>query len=304
MNQRIDEDITFRKLEIFLSFMETGSLARAAEHLGVSPVSVHRALHSLEAGTRCSLFRLEGRNLQPTEAAQTLAEAAREVLRTMADGIRLTREVAGYAADTIRIGSLFSLTSGTVPTLIIGLQKRRPDLQAELILGSNTDLLRKLRDGVVDAAIMGIPAEAGDIETQVLFEDDIYFAAPACSAYADQVEIDLTRCSGQEFVSLSEGFITYTGFVEAFRLAGFEPKVVMTTGDIFSLMNLVGGGIGCTLLPGRVRGVLPPTVRLIPLTQGSRMRQKIGACFLRARERDPNLLALLAVCRGTTVRTG
>ena len=47
---RIDEDITFRKLEILLAFMETGNLARAAERLDISTVSVHRALHSLEAG--------------------------------------------------------------------------------------------------------------------------------------------------------------------------------------------------------------------------------------------------------------
>ena len=31
----------------------------------ISTVSVHRALHSLETGTRCALFRLEGRNLHP-----------------------------------------------------------------------------------------------------------------------------------------------------------------------------------------------------------------------------------------------
>jgi LysR family malonate utilization transcriptional regulator len=78
----------------------------------------------------------------------------------------------------------------------------------------------------------------------------------------------------------------------------------MTTGDIFSLMNLVGGGIGCTLLPGRVRGVLPSNVLLIPLQAKYLMRQKIAACFLRTRERDPTLLALLAVCRspGTRLR--
>ena len=58
---------------------------------------------------RCS--GTKGRNLKPTEAAQTLAEVAREVLRTMAEGIRATREVAGYSADRIRIGSLYSLTS-------------------------------------------------------------------------------------------------------------------------------------------------------------------------------------------------
>ena len=144
MLHRIDEEITFRKLEILLTFMESGSLGRTAERLGISAVSVHRALHSLETGTRCSLFRLEGRNLQPTDAAHALADVAREVLQVMDRGIRATREIAGYAADRIRIGSLYSLTSGTVPALIMGLRLRKPDIQTELVLGSNNDLLRKL----------------------------------------------------------------------------------------------------------------------------------------------------------------
>src|SRR4051794_10219925 len=190
MLPRIDEEITFRKLEILLAFLESGNLARAAERFGISAVSVHRALHSLETSTRCALFRLEGRNLQPTEAAQVLAEAAREVLRSMADGISATRNVAGYAADRIRIGSLSSLTSGTVPALIMGLKLRKPELQTELVLGSNSDLLRKLRDGVVDASLMGQPEDAADVESQVLFEDDIFFAAPAGSRHDGQSEID------------------------------------------------------------------------------------------------------------------
>lgn len=304
MPPRIDEEITFRKLEILLVFMESGSLARAAERLDVSAVSVHRALHSLETGTRCALFRLEGRNLQPNDAARALAEVARDVLRTMAEGIRSTRGMAGYAADRIRIGSLYSLTSGTVPALIMGLKLRKPELQTELVLGSNSDLLRKLRDGVVDASVMGLPEDCADVESQVLFEDDVFFAAPVGSPHGNQPEIDLGDCADERFVSLREGFVTFSGFVEAFRIAGFSPHVVMTTGDIFSLINLVSGGIGCTLLPGRVRSVLPSNVQLIPLQAKYRMRQKIAVCFLRVRERDPNLLALLAIGRAHTAKLG
>ena len=40
---RVDEEITFRKLEILLAFMETGNLARAAEKLEISAVSAPRA---------------------------------------------------------------------------------------------------------------------------------------------------------------------------------------------------------------------------------------------------------------------
>lgn len=297
MPAHIDDEITFRKLEILLAFMEAGSLGRTAEKLGISPVSVHRALHSLEAGVRCTLFRQEGRNLLPNDAAQALADVAREVLHAMAEGIRSTRELAGYAGDRIRIGSLYSLTSGTVPALIMGLKLRKPDIQAELVLGSNADLLAKLRDGAIEAALMGQPEGAADVESQELFEDEIFFAAPATSRYAGLDAIDLGECTEERFVSLTEGFVTYSRFVEAFRVAGFPPQVVMTTGDIFSLMNLVGGGIGCTLLPGRIRPVLPREVVLVPLQPRFLMRQKISLVFLRTRERDPNLLALLAACR-------
>ena len=172
MALRIDEEITFRKLEILLAFMEAGSLARAGEQLGISVVSVHRALHSLETGTPCALFRQEGRNLQPTEAAHALAEVARAVLPTMAAGIQSTRLMGGYAAGLIRIGSLDSLTSGTIPAVIMALKPRKPDPQTELVLGSNSALLQKLRDGVIDAAIMGRPDDAADLVTQHLQDDE------------------------------------------------------------------------------------------------------------------------------------
>ena len=297
MRDRISEEITFRKLEVLLAYMRAGNLARAAELLDVSTVSVHRALHSLEEGVRCQLFRHEGRNLNPTDAAQVLAEVAREVLKLMSDGIQATREAGGYSSDRIRIGSLYSLTIATVPRVLIDLKVRKPELQAELVLGSNVDLILKLKQGEIDAALAAVPDAEPDIETIALFEDDIFFAAPVGSKYANLDAVDLSACADERFVSLGEGFVTYNGFVEAFRVARFTPNVVMKVGDIFSLMNLVSGGVGCTLLPGRVRDAFKDKVQLIPLQPQYLMRQTIGLSFMRTRERDPNLLAIASVCR-------
>ena len=297
MPARISEEITFRKLEFLLAYLQAGNLTRAAELLEVSTVSVHRALHSLEDGARCQLFRHEGRNLVPTDAAQVLAEVARDVLKLMSDGIQATREAGGYSSDRIRIGSLYSLTIATVPRVIIDLKLRKPELQAELVLGSNADLLQKLKQGEIDAALVAVPEAEPEVESIVLFEDDIFFAAPVGSKYAAMEAVDLSTCADERFVSLGDGFVTYTGFVEAFRVAQFSPNVVMNVGDIFSLMNLVSGGVGCTLLPGRVRDVFQDKVQLIPVEPKYLMRQTIGLSFMRTRERDPNLLALASVCR-------
>lgn len=297
MRSRISDEITFRKLEILLAYMDGGNLNAAAGKLDISAVSVHRALHSLEEGTGCRLFELKGRNLVPTEAAEVLAETSREVIALMADGIAATRRAAGYSADSLKIGSLYSLTTSAVPDVIVGIKLRKPELATELVLGSNADLLHKLRQNAIDAALIAVPAPEPDVESIPLFEDDVFFAAPANSRYAQQAEVDLRDCAREKFVSLSEGFVTYQGFQEAFRIAGFEPIVAMRVADIFSLMNLVSAGIGCTLLPGRMRGVFGDKVQLIPLTRDYPVRQTIGLSFLRVRERDPNLLALAAVCR-------
>ncbi len=295
----VDEEITFRKLEILLAFMEAGNLTRAAEKLDISAVSVHRALHSLETGLRCALFRHEGRNLHPTEAAHALAEVARDVLRTMSEGVRATREVAGYSADRIRIGSLYSLTSRTVPQLIMGMKLRKPDLHTELVLGSNAHLLQKLRRWCDRRRAHGHSGRRfrRRVGTAVRRRYPVCRPGRLPLLRAGRDRPYLSSCAGERFVSLSEGFVTYRGFVETFRIAGFTPNVVMKTDDIFSLMNLVSGGVGYTLLPGRVRGVMPQKVQLIPLQPRYLMRQTIALDFLRTRERDPNLLALLSVCR-------
>ena len=297
MRNRISDDITFRKLEVLLAYMEGGNLNAAARLLDISAVSVHRALHSLEDAMSCQLFSLQGRNLIPNEAAQVLAEVSRDVLRLMADGIAATRSAAGYSADHLRIGSLYSLTTGIIPKVLIGIKLRKPELETELLLGSNDELLHKLRQNSVDAALIALPELDADVESIALFEDEVFFAAPANSPYAGLDEVDLRDCAGEKFVCLRDGFVTFSGFQEAFRIAGFAPTIVTRVGDIFSLMNLVGAGIGYTLLPGRVRHAFGDKVQLIPLKHDYRMRQTIGLSFLRVRERDPNLLALAAVCR-------
>jgi LysR family transcriptional regulator, malonate utilization transcriptional regulator len=226
------------------------------------------------------------------------------VLPSKEPGTLETQASATDTAQSIRIGSLYSLTSGTVPSLIMALNVRQPELQAELILGSNVDLVQKLRNGFIDAAVFGLPEGAEDLRSEPLFEDNLYFAAPADSPYALQASVDLASCADEKFVSLQQGFATQSRFADAFAVAGFEPQVVMTTNDIFSLMHLVGGGMGCSLLPGRVRTSLPPTVRLIPLEPRFAIRQTISLSFLRTRERDPNLLALLDASRTLRIAPG
>lgn len=296
---RIDEGITLRKLEVLLRFLEHGQLGQVAESLDQSTVSIHRALHSLEEALRCPLFRREGRTLVPLPAAHVLAEHAARAIDACATGIHKARECAGFGGSRLRVGSLYSLTVRTLPHLLIGLKTRRPELDVELTLSSNRELLNKLRSGELDAIVIAMDDEKDtgtDTITVPVLTDEICFAAPRHSGYATCAEIELKKLGQENFVCLSEDFATHRDFNHAFRLAGFSPRIIMQVGDIFSLTNLVSGGVGYTLLPGRMAD-FNPQVQLIRLAAPYRISQHISLLLPRNRERDPNLLALMAECR-------
>ena len=284
-------EITFRKLSIFMTFMEKGNIARTAETLGLSGVSVHRALHTLEENVRCPLFTHKGRNLIALPSAWTLLEYCQEVMQVMERGLDEARKIAGIGQGRLRVGTLYSLT------LIMGMKLRRPDLEMDLTMGSNETLLHMLDDGLLDAILISISESDIDrntLEVLPLFHDDIFLAAPASATLNTSGPADLRDYKDQKFVSLAEGFATYAGFQEAFHIAGFEPEIVTRVNDIFSMLSLVQAGVGFTLMPGRMKKVYENSVQLLKLAEPYQMQQLIAIVFARNREQDPSLRALAA----------
>ncbi len=297
MKDDINQDITFRKLAVFISFMAKGNIARTAETLGLSGVSVHRALHTLEEGVGCPLFTHKGRNLVPLPAAWTLLEYCQDVMGLMNRGLVETRKVAGVGQGRLRIGTLYSLTLETVPHIIMGMKLRRPELELDLTMGSNQMLLDMLEDDALDAIL--ISTNEGEysgttFDVVPLFHDDIFLAAPASEPLDTSRPADLRDYRARKFVSLAEGFATFAGFKEAFGIAGFQPEVVTRVNDIFSMISLVQAGVGFALIPGRMKKVYEKDVQLLKLAEPYQMRQLISIVYSHSRERDPDLLALAA----------
>jgi LysR family malonate utilization transcriptional regulator len=293
-----NEELTLRKLEIFCSFVRTGSLSKTAEELRLSPVSIHKALHSLESGIGCPLFIKEGRQLKPLPAALYLAEASTDLLADVDRILKKTRAKSGVESEQIRLGSMYSLTANIIPRIIMGTKIRRPDLDIDLYLGSNEDLMKRLSEGSVDAVVIAVPTKdlPDGIQVVPLFEDQLFLASSRVSA-PDSADINLSEYQNEKFLTLQDGFATTSGFYEAFQLAGFKPNVVMKVGDIFSLMNMVSGDLGRSLLPGRVKALMGDAIEFTPLLPKYQVIQKIALMYLQANESNPSILALAAEAR-------
>lgn len=296
----IDPNLTLRKLEIFLTFMKTQNIGQAAQELQMSAVSVHRALHSLEESLRCPLFARKGRNLLATPAAMTLATYASDTVRLLEQAIDATRNVAGFGSGRLKLGTLYSLTANFIPLLITGLKKRRPEIQIDLSMNSNQRLLSDLMDGKLDAILISSPHESFKQDTlQVLplFEDSLYLATSQKAKKAIKPPVHLSDLKNEKFVALSNDFATGQGFTAAFKEAGFKPDVVTYLNDIFSLMNLVQAGVGYSLVPKRLKKVFEKNICFFELGKKYQKSQQISLFFHKNKEKDPDILALVAEAR-------
>lgn len=295
----IDEDLTLRKIQIFLAFMRCGSLSKTATEMQISNVSVHKALHSLENSLRCPLFKNEGRNLIPLKSAYVLQEHAQKIVQDIVTTVNKTREAAGFAAKVLHLGSLYSLTVNTIPNVISRLKLRRGELDIQLLLSSNLDLVKKLKTTELDAIIVALNQTTSDpdFESLAMFEDNIYLAVNKNSQLSTLEEIDLSSLKDETFLTLSKGFATRHDSDIVFEKAGIDPKVFLQVSDIFTLVSMVSTGVGMALLPGRISTIYESSVKLIPLQAPYQIKQEIGLVFLKSKERDPNLLALIAECR-------
>ncbi|WP_343316201.1 LysR family transcriptional regulator [Acinetobacter soli] len=295
----IDDELTLKKIQIFLAFMRCGNLTKTAIEMQISNVSVHKALHSLESALRCPLFKHEGRSLIPLKSAYVLQENAQKLVQDIITTVNKTREAAGFAAKVLHLGSLYSLTVNTIPNVISRLKLRRGELDIQLLLSSNLDLVKKLKSTELDAIIVALNATTDDpdFESLPMFEDKIFLAVNKNSALASKHEVDLASLKDETFLTLSKGFATRSDSDEVFENAGIDPKVFLEVSDIFTLISMVSTGVGLALLPGRISTIHESSVKLIPLKGAKQIKQEIGLVFLKSKERDPNLLALIAECR-------
>ena len=296
---QIDEELTLKKIQIFLAFMRCGNLTKTADEMQISNVSVHKALHSLENSLRCPLFKNEGRSLIPLKSAYVLEEHSKKIIQDIITTVNKTREAAGFASKIFHLGSLYSLTVSTIPSVISGLKLRRGDLDIQLSLSSNIDLIKKLKATELDAIIVALNETTRDQEFESLsmFEDDIYLAVHKDSKYAECDEINLSQLKNETFLTLAKGFATRNDSDYVFEKAGVNPKVFLEVTDIFTLISMVSSGVGFALLPGRISTIYESSVKLIRLEPQYQIKQEIGLVFLKRKERDPSLLAFIAECR-------
>lgn len=240
-----------RHLRYFVAVAQALNFTRAAEKLHTSQPSLSSQIRDLEQCVGVSLLERDKRKVTLTAAGECFLQDALSILDS-ADQAKLRARKAALNNERLTIGFVPSAEVNLLPKVLPMLRLRQPDTHIELASLITTQQEDKLRSGELDVGLMRHPIHGQDIESIELFHEPLVVVLPAGHPLASENCISAQQLHGVDFVTTDPD---YSGELSAVVKAWFEqqnsqPNIVQVATNILVTMNLVGMGLGVTLIPG------------------------------------------------------
>ena len=253
--------MNLRDLQYLVAVAEHRHFGRAAEACFVSQPTLSTQIRKLEQELGVELIERNPRNVLLTGAGERVVERARVMLRE-ADSIRaIARQAVDPESGSIRLGIFPTLGPYLLPHVVPTIHARFPNLELLLVEEKTEVVLQRLRDGQLDVGILALPVHAEQLHEEPLFEEDFVLAVPADHPLAGtEGPVTTGVLAGEHVLLLEEGHCLRDQALSVCRLAGADERHGFRATSLETLRQMVGAGVGLTLLPElSVRPPVPPS---------------------------------------------
>jgi DNA-binding transcriptional LysR family regulator len=245
-----------RLIRYWVAVAEEANITRAAERLHVSQPAMSVAIKQLEGQLGVALLERGGRGVQVTPAGALLAERGRELLAVAGAMVEEVRARDEVAVGRLRIGMAPTARYGVGPAFLAAAADEVPGVMLYPQEDTTGALLRDVRSGRLDLAVLFCATGLGGVASRVLAEERAVVHVRTDHPVAGRSSIAMEELAGETFLvaeSTESGGFT-ARVLEMCRARGFEPA---TRPDPYPDLGLqaVREGLGVVLY---VRGAFPP----------------------------------------------
>ena len=240
---------TLRQLQYALAVAETLSFRRAAERCRVAQPSLSTQIAQLESALGVRLFERDRRRVLVTAAGEALLARARRVIVEADDLAAAARAAGDPLAGALRVGVIPTVSPYLLPRAAPALRAAYPRLAITWVEDKTEELVRRLDAGALDAALLALEAELGEVEHAEIARDPFVLATPrdhplgAHSGPASAAEL-----RGADVLLLDDGHCLRAQALEVCARARAHELEFRAT-SLPTLVQMVAGGAGVTLLP-------------------------------------------------------
>jgi DNA-binding transcriptional LysR family regulator len=294
-----------RHLRYFVAVAEDLHFTRAAKRLGIKQPPLSAQIRQLETEMGSPLFRRFGRGIEMTPAGKLFYEEARRILEQVDHAKQGAQRRARGEVGRMNVG--FAGATYFHPTIIAILREFRarfPNVALSPTQGTSSMLNAQLEAGALDVAfVRTMPSTDAGVSADLLMDEELVVALPTGHRLAGMQSVPLSALAQENFVLCPRKLNVplYDRFISACRRAGFIPIVGSEAPDVVSIVPLVAGGFGVSLVPRSLERVHLPGVVWLPLAgEGLSAPIRIAYRGERGNAAVRNFLAVARKVAGTT----
>ena len=240
-------NVTLKQFRYFEALARIGHFGRAAEASAISQPALSLQIKDLEDSLGAPLFERGARQVRLTAFGEVFAERVRTILSAVDDLDYLARAARSEPLARLRLGVIPTVAPYLLPRLLGDLARHHPGLDVHLRETITPRLVQELGEGRLDAAIVALPVSEPSFEEAALLQEDFVLVRPMADAGKPAPDADALKT--MRLLLLEEGHCFRDQALSFCQMNSSLPREMLEGSTLATLVQMVGAGIGVTLIP-------------------------------------------------------
>lgn len=243
--------MTLTQLNYILALDRCRNFAQAARECFVTQPTLSMQIQKLEDYLQIIIFDRSKSPVEPTPMGKKVLEYARKVMRGAQELEELSKSLRGEVSGEFILAVIPTLAPSILPLFIQEFVKKYPKVELKIYEYQTEEIIRLLKDGKIDGAVLAAPLEEKDLfEEHLFYEPFRIFFSPEHELlkkkYIDEKDLDIRQAW-----LLKEGHCLRAQALQLcqYDKVGSHRHLHFEAGSLETLVNMVKSTQGFTVLP-------------------------------------------------------
>lgn len=240
---------TLKQLQYLVALHEHGHFGRAADSCFVSQSTLSAGLRELESLLGVTLVERTRRVVRFTPLGNQVVAKAHRLLREAEELSELVQSHGAPLAGELRMSVIPTIAPFLLPRILPRLRKERPQLKLFLREEPSAAAIESLHHGRADCVLLALPYATGEVETEILFKDELFVAFPKDDPRDPPASITADMIDENRLLLLEDGHCLKEHALAACNRPEMRASATMIGTSLHTLVQMVDNGLGLTMLP-------------------------------------------------------
>lgn len=243
--------MTITQLQYALALAEHRNFTLAAEKCFVTQPTLSMQIQKLEEELEVLIFDRTKKPIQLTQVGEKIIEQARRIVNESERIQDIIDIQKGFVGGDFKLGIIPTVMPTLLPMFLNTFIKKYPKVNLIIEEKNTAEIIRKLKNGHLDAGILATPLEDENIIEKVLYYEPFVGYVPQNNNLFHKEKIHPDDLDSNDLLLLEDGHCFTEGVLNICKTK-FEKnsdKFELKSGSFETLVQLANEGLGITLLP-------------------------------------------------------